>query len=147
VSLLFDTNILLHLARSGKAAEIVNPGHEQAATSVVVYAEAYSIAYQNGWGPRKVAELDAIFDSIGYFDINERTLIERYIEIDAYSQGRNPKIVSSFTPRNTGKNGLWIAATAAFLDLTLVTTDRDFDHLHGIFLSVRRIDPSRFRRP
>ncbi len=145
MSLLLDTNILLHLARSGKATEIVNPARQQAATSVVVYAEAYSIAYQNGWGPRKVAELDAIFDSIGYFDINEPTLIERYIEIDAYSQGRNPKIVSPFTPRNMGKNDLWIAATASFLELTLVTTDRDFDHLHGVFLSVRRIDPAHFR--
>lgn len=41
--------------------------------------------------------------------------------------------------RNMGKNDLWIAATASALDLTLLTTDRDFDHLHLPLLSLQKI--------
>jgi tRNA(fMet)-specific endonuclease VapC len=40
-----------------------------------------------------------------------------------------------------GKNDLWIASTAALLGLTLVTTDKDFDHLHLVFMEVKRITP------
>ena len=39
-----------------------------------------------------------------------------------------------------GKNDIWIAATAALLGAQLVTVDRDFDHLHGIFFDVIYID-------
>lgn len=35
---------------------------------------------------------------------------------------------------------LFIASTASLLNLQLVTTDHDFDHLHEVFLSVRRIE-------
>ncbi|WP_446725145.1 PIN domain-containing protein [Mucilaginibacter sp. SJ] len=44
-------------------------------------------------------------------------------------------------PSQYGKNDLWIAATAALLGLTLVTTDKDFDHLHQIFMEVKHISP------
>jgi predicted nucleic acid-binding protein len=43
--------------------------------------------------------------------------------------------------RNMGKNDIWIAATASVLNATLVTTDADFDHLNGVFLTVAYIDP------
>ena len=39
-----------------------------------------------------------------------------------------------------GKNDLWIAATAAVLDATLLTMDKDFNHLNDIFLTVNCID-------
>jgi tRNA(fMet)-specific endonuclease VapC len=43
-----------------------------------------------------------------------------------------------------GKNDLWIASLAALLNLKLVTTDADFDHLHNVFFEVRKINPSEF---
>jgi tRNA(fMet)-specific endonuclease VapC len=33
-----------------------------------------------------------------------------------------------------GKNDLWIAATALYLDMKLHTTDNDFDHLPALGL-------------
>lgn len=39
-----------------------------------------------------------------------------------------------------GKNDLWIAATASAFGITLVTTDKDFDHLNGVFLEVKYIN-------
>nr|WP_157618605.1 hypothetical protein [Spirosoma spitsbergense] len=41
------------------------------------------------------------------------------------------------------KNDLWIAATASLLEAILITTDKDFDHLHGRFIEVIWIDPSK----
>jgi len=43
-----------------------------------------------------------------------------------------------------GKNDLWIASLAAMLNLTLLTTDADFDHLHGVFFDVRKINSTEF---
>ena len=34
-----------------------------------------------------------------------------------------------YSARNMGKNDVWIAATALYLDMELHTTDNDFDHL------------------
>lgn len=75
-------------------------------------------------------------------EINEN-LADTYAEIDAYSQCRNPSFPNQAfkTPRNMGKNDLWIASTAALLGLTLVTTDADFQHLSEIFLELRQIEP------
>jgi tRNA(fMet)-specific endonuclease VapC len=38
-----------------------------------------------------------------------------------------------------GKNDLWIAATAHVLDLTILTSDKDFDHLNGVYLKVEKV--------
>ena len=35
-----------------------------------------------------------------------------------------------------GKNDIWIAATASVFKLTLVTTDKDFDHLKDKYLDL-----------
>jgi predicted nucleic acid-binding protein len=44
-----------------------------------------------------------------------------------------------------GKNDLWIASLAAILNLELITTDADFDHLHNVFFPVKKIIPADFR--
>lgn len=38
-----------------------------------------------------------------------------------------------------GKNDLWIAATASVLGTKLLTTDEDYTHLDGVFLSVEKV--------
>jgi predicted nucleic acid-binding protein len=45
-----------------------------------------------------------------------------------------------------GKNDLWIAATASLLNLQLVTTDKDFDHLETSFLSLRRVPQTEIQK-
>lgn len=39
-----------------------------------------------------------------------------------------------------GKNDLWISATAAALEATLITIDYDFDHLNGVCFNIDFID-------
>ena len=63
-----------------------------------------------------------------------------YAEIDAFSQGKLAGHKTHFTARNMGKNDLWIAATTAVLDIELLTTDKDFDHLKTTFLKLRQVD-------
>ena len=47
--------------------------------------------------------------------------------------------------RRMRKNDLWMAVTAYGLSAHLLTTDHDFDHLHGVFLQRDWIDPAAHR--
>jgi tRNA(fMet)-specific endonuclease VapC len=114
--------------------------------SVVSIGELKSIALQNNWGTRRRQALNYVLEMASVMEVNEN-LANTYAEIDAYSQRRNPRI-SDYpfsTPRNMGKNDLWIAATAALLGLKLVTTDTDFNHLHQVFIDVQVLKPELFK--
>ena len=75
-------------------------------------------------------------------------LLQTYISIDAYSQRKHPDYEKYpfSTSRNMGKNDLWISATASLLNLQLVTTDKDFDHLETSFLSLRKISQTEIKK-
>jgi tRNA(fMet)-specific endonuclease VapC len=145
MSLLYDTNILLCLVKNlnhERLTKIINPDNQKVFASVATIAEIKSIALQNGWGNGKLQVLDDLLDSVLVLEVNEN-LIDTYVQIDAFSQHRNPfyKNYPFTIPRNMGKNDLWIAATAALLGLKLVTTDADFNHLHNVFIEVNCIKP------
>jgi len=42
------------------------------------------------------------------------------------------------TARNMGKNDRWIAATASVLDMDLLTSDKDFEHLDGAYIRLAK---------
>lgn len=113
-----------------------------AVISVVTVGEIRAIALKNGWGAKRIGKIEDLLIQVVIADINSEDVINRYAEIDAFSQGRLDGKVSNFTARNMGKNDIWIAATASVLDATLLTTDNDFHHLHDEFLSVAKIDLS-----
>jgi tRNA(fMet)-specific endonuclease VapC len=54
-----------------------------------------------------------------------------------YSQCRLDGFDYSFSARNMGKNDIWIAATARVLGATLLTTDKDFNHLLPNLLNLK----------
>ena len=112
----------------------------EAIVSVVTIAELKSIALQNKWGNRRIQKMEDFLTRFVVADINTEDIVNRYAEIDAFSQGRLTGRKSNFTARNMGKNDIWIAATASVLDATLLTTDNDFDHLNSEFLTVGKID-------
>jgi len=149
MSLLYDTNILVYLVKDldhRQIAKTINPDNQKVFISVVTVGEIKSIALQNNWGSKRLQSLAEILDKLFTIEINEN-LINTYSEIDAYSQRRNPQIADYpfATPRNMGKNDLWIAATAALLGLKLVTTDADFSHLHEVFIEVHVLKPELFK--
>ncbi len=144
MNLLLDTNILLYAARFAQTQRFmafINPSDAELYISVVSLAEAKSIILQNGWSDRKIERFDAIISRVSIIEVTDY-LTNTYSQIDAFSQRRNPNFnqYQFDTPRNMGKNDLWIAATASLLQLELVTTDADFGHLHNSFLILRQID-------
>ncbi len=118
----------------------LSPAHESWISAVTI-GEVRSIAMQNRWGEKRLTQLDAFLSLFLVADVNIAPLLQRYAEIDSYSQGKSPiaPSLSAFSSRNMGKNDLWIAATASVLEATLLTTDFDFDHLKGVFLEVAKI--------
>jgi len=147
---LLDTNILVTYVRDTAVTHrlenqlnLLN-GENNLIISVVSMGEIRSIAKQNNWGNRKIKKLENIIKDFLITDINVETIIERYAEIDAYSQGKLEGEEVTFSARNMGKNDLWIAATASMFDLELITTDKDFEHLSPKYLNLKCIDLSKF---
>src|SRR5690606_26929964 len=123
MNLLFDTNILIAILRSGDYDGIVNffnPERKLVYISVATEAEIKSIALRLKWGEQRMKRLDNFLTEIIIIDIDQN-YSNSYIEIDTYSQRINPAFSNySFnTPRNMGKNDLWIASLASLLNLKL----------------------------
>lgn len=148
MNLLLDTNIVLNVIRAKDFAGIINfinPTDARLYLSVVSEAELKSIAVRNNWGINRRALLDNFLEEVNIIEVNQ-LYVNVYAEIDAFSQKSNPAFPNyDFkTPRNMGKNDLWIASLAALLSLQLVTTDADFNHLNNVFLEIRHISPADF---
>jgi tRNA(fMet)-specific endonuclease VapC len=150
MNLLLDTNVLLNLIKDPHGlllSEVVNPHNKMIFVSVVSIAELKSIILQNNWGAKRSLAIENILRQVSIIEVSE-SLINTYVEIDAYSQRRNPRNVDYpfSTPRNMGKNDLWIASTAALMGLKLVTSDADFNHLHNTFIELQYISSELLRR-
>lgn len=134
-----DTNILLALVRGGELSRRVlaqYPLLSMPRTPLVSYvseAEIKSIAVRQNWGQPRRNQLDFILAAFTTVHIHEPGVLDAYVAIDNYSLTRGVKM---------GKNDLWIAATASVTNATLLTTDKDFDHLHPKFLTRHWIDPT-----
>jgi predicted nucleic acid-binding protein len=129
--MVFDTNVVIaHLRR-----QQLLPA--KAVLSAVVVGELEAFALKADWGAQKVAFLQRIFERAPIFSVGAE-LASLYARLDAYSQGRlrGQPLPVGMTARNMGKNDLWIAATAWYLDLPLHTADNDFDHLPALGLVV-----------
>ncbi len=142
-----DTNIVLFYLRKNQLSRWVDEQYDPLANEndailcAVTHGELASIALQNDWSEVKKKSIREFTNKLITVDLNNEALAQRYAEIEAYSQGKLKSIKSPFTARNMGKNDLWIAATASMLEATLLTSDKDFNHLHNVFLTVIWIDP------
>jgi predicted nucleic acid-binding protein len=112
---------------------------------VVTYGEILSIVRQNNWTENRITTLKEFLDTLPIVNISDKRILGAYAEIDAYSQGRlkSKPLPNGLSSRNMGKNDLWIAAVASQTNATLLTTDKDFDHLHGVFFAVKWFDPTK----
>src|SRR6266487_2017489 len=147
---IFDTGIIVGYVRDAGYSQYVDRKYQVlespnvSSISTVSKGEIYSLAIQFGWGEPKKRKLQEILAKLPAVDIRRTQIIERYAEIDTYSQGKNPAkpLPAGATAIKMGKNDVWIAATASVLNAKLVTIDKDFDHLNGVFLDVLYIDQS-----
>lgn len=146
MTLLFDTNAVLIYLRNQPVKGIIESTYKPfgslntAVISVVTVGELKAFALKNQWGRPKIQTMDAFVLRFVVSDINTEDVINRYAEIDAFSQGRLVGKKSGLSARNMGKNDIWIAATASVLDAILLTTDNDFDHLHNEYFTVAQVD-------
>ena len=137
-----DTNILvLYLRQHSLVKNLREIFHLEISpnelfTSAICIGELKSLALQNKWGIKRTLAIDGLRNFMIVVDELEEMVLERYAEIDAFSQGRLEEKPLTGSSRNMGKNDLWIAATASILNATLITTDKDFQHLHTHFLEV-----------
>ncbi len=143
---LLDTNVLLVYLRDQRTKKVIEETYHPFSLpnipiiSVVTKGEIKSIGLRNNWGDRRLSVLEKFLDRLVVVDINAEDIIEKYAEIDAFSQGKlkgNPLGNSS---RNMGKNDLWIAATAAVTKSRFLTMDADFDHLKGKYLDLHKVE-------
>lgn len=139
---LLDTNVVLALVRGGGLGQHIDAtfgltsGKTRSLISIVTHGEVRVLASRNQWGQAKLNALQSALDALVTVNINVVEVIDAYVEVDLFSQ-QHPA-----GARNMGKNDLWIAACAKAAGAALLTTDRDFDHLHPELLTVHAIDPS-----
>lgn len=149
--ILFDTCIVLHLIRGkdhGKRTkEVLNQfdPHPIHLISVVTKAELETFMLRNNWGQERIERLRTYLKGFTVIDISDsdKALIRAYAQIDAYSSRKGGDARDNLlkgAARNMQKNDLWIAATSFVLEVPLITSDRDFDHLEGSFLQIIRIE-------
>lgn len=145
---ILDTGILVGYTRGADYAKYIELEYSVslppniAVISVVTVGEMLSLAFQFGWGHKRRNTLQALLSNFTTIQINDQRIIERYADIDAFSQGKHPsiKLSQGISARNMGKNDVWIAATGSVLQATLLTTDTHFTHLDNEFLHVLHID-------
>lgn len=144
---LLDTNCVLAYLRKNELAQQIDRHYNPFATdniailSAVVVGELHSITQQSHWGENRIEELTEFVKLFKIFGINYVTILQRYAQIDAFSQNKLIDKPLGMSARNMGKNDLWIAATASVMEATLITTDKDFGHLHNQFVDVVWINP------
>lgn len=142
-----DTNIILFYLKDDDTREFIEenfgPFDEEndAIISIVTIAEIKSISKKNKWGDKRLKVVEKILDKLMVVNIEYGELLELYAEIDAFSQGKVERPTAiKFSSKNMGKNDLWIAATTALTKSKLLTSDKDFNHLDGVFFDVLLID-------
>ncbi|MGB1243437.1 MAG: type II toxin-antitoxin system VapC family toxin [Chitinophagales bacterium] len=141
-----DTNILIHIANISETWEKINeqfdPFANNSYLSFATVAEAESFSKRLKWGKGKVSILEGVTRSFKVIHSSDE-LIQHYVEIDVFSQGKHPalKLPKGMSARNMGKNDIWIAATAKSIEgAELITTDRDFEHLDGVWFGVNYVE-------
>lgn len=143
-----DTNILIQIVRGKQIARevsdyISSQENPEIFISIVSIAEVESLVTQWDWQEQKIKTLGRLLDNLITIDISmgHRELIDNYVALDAFSQGKKPAPngqMLSISSRNMGKNDLWIASTTLALGAELITMDGDFDHLDGTWIVVRK---------
>ena len=136
---ILDSNILLHYVRQSALAEVIEARYTLLSAnpvpvlSIVTEGEMRALALRLAWGAQRRRLMDDLLDYFTIIPLPFSRVIAVYAEIDDFSRRSGVTM---------GKNDLWIAATASVTGTRLLTTDKDFDHLHGVYLERDWIDPS-----
>ena len=135
---LLDTNVVIALVRGNELGRYLDATYGLSApgtdpeVSIVTVGELVAFAGKAAWGAAKWAALAQRLTTLTAHDVDAQ-FVTAYGEIDTASHAIGHKM---------GKNDIWIAATARVRNLTLLTTDKDFDHLHPGWITLEWVDPN-----
>jgi tRNA(fMet)-specific endonuclease VapC len=121
--LLLDTNVLVHLLRNkstGQAIEAkfaLSTRPERPLLSSIVEGEIRGLAVFWGWGPTRIAKLEQLLSELVRVSAGEPEVVKSYGFLFAHQTKIGKKV---------GENDLWIAATAAAINGSVLTCDGDF---------------------
>ena len=141
-----DTNILLECVRDSPLGREAWSRGGLDTDSVKAYipatcaGELLAMRERNRWGPEKRSILEELFDECPIVEIATLETLTAYALIQCWTQGVS---VSAWTPapppkqsRPMGQNDLWIAATVYANGGSLLTADKGFRQLHGVWFEV-----------
>ena len=137
---LLDTNIVMHLCRASEIGEWIDDElelrqrPERPILSKIVVGECLAAAKKWKWGEPRQRLLSELLREFPTSDIGAQNILNAYAEIDFYCEKEMKPA------RPIGQNDMWIAATATAAQAVLVTTDKDFDHLHEKFFTRIYVD-------
>lgn len=127
--MIFDTNLLINVIRKNLTTS------NRLVIPIIIVGELEAFALKSDWGVQKVNRMNQLFLTYPIADIT-LPITRIYAQIDAFSQGKLADTPLGFSARNMGKNDIWIAAMALYLDMDLHTKDNDFDHLPALGLKL-----------
>lgn len=140
-SYVLDTSVLLNLVRGHDLGKSIDRAFGLRATfhrhivSIVSHGELRVLATRKQWGDQKLGALTLALEELVTVNVDSSAMVDAYVRVE--DSCRN----APGAARNMGQNDMWIAATALYADLPLLTTDKDFDHLDGRLIRVHWIDP------
>ncbi len=129
---LLDTSVLVAYVRAGPVGEYVEQTYHLRQSGfkplicVVSAGEILSLARQFEWEDEKVKVMADLLREFVWVDISLPEICEAYAEIDSFSRSKGMPM---------GKNDVWIAAATKVTSATLLTMDKDFDHLADSHIS------------
>ena len=148
---LLDTNLLLGFIREApwaiRARNEFDLGDRDSMvfTSIICQGEILALAEKRGWGTNQRARLEDVLAQIPTLDISRQTILTGYALIDAWTHGKAVASPQNAPPPKPAvgmaQNDPWIAATAHASGATLLSTDKDFEHLHKIWFDFIYVDP------
>ncbi len=133
---ILDTSVLVHLARARDLGQKIDAKFalrgalHRSMICVVTVGECLALAKHRNWGADKTQRLRTMLEQLVVIDLNQRAILDAYAEIDEACR-HHP----------IGQNDMWIAAVCRATGVTLLTTDKDFDHLHPTLIQRIWIDP------
>ena len=115
-------------------------------TSIICEGEILTIAIRNKWQEEKLMKLRELLEQIPIINVDNREIAEAYSRIQSWSERKSKESPISSPPpkssRTMGQNDLWIAATAYVYDATLLSSDKDFQHLKETWIKFEYISQS-----
>ena len=140
-SYLLDTSILLNLIRGKELGQSIDSAYGlrtalyRHSISIVSHGELRVLAQRNNWGDEKRNALTLALVELVTVNLDSSAIIDAYVQVEECCRAAASSV------KTMGQNDMWIAATALYTGLPLITTDKDFSHLNGPLIKVYWVDP------